>query len=268
MVYKVYGDDELLYEQFMDVNSETIEVNVPMVGYDILKLVVDEYDDTLYDHACWIEPRFMTSTAPLSKIIEEANAKLAAAVPGILDGQTPQEAVDTFSAAIAAAQEVADKGEDASMEEIAAAAKDLRAAIIAFDASKVVVDKSELCGMIMLSKLLDESNYTAEKWAAFQEVYAEVLDVYNRTDVSQKDVDDAVAALGAAYKELNVVRGDVNGNGVLDEEDLAWIKEYIGGQREFTPEQVILADYDGNGKVNVLDLLKWKLELQNQQNAQ
>lgn len=56
----------------MDATSESVDVELPMAGYDFLKLVVEEVDSTEYDHACWVEPRFTTSTEPLAALIAEA----------------------------------------------------------------------------------------------------------------------------------------------------------------------------------------------------
>ena len=257
VTYQIYGDGELLLEQQMDINSGIMDISVPMIGYDVLKLVVNDNGDTQYDHACWVEPRFTKSTLPLASMIEEANALLNAAEAGDLNGQTPVAAIEAFEAAIAEAQAVADNA-DATSEEISAAAVALRAAMNDFEAAKVVVDKSGLCGAIILAKCLNENDYDAAKWAAFMEVYNASYDVYMSEAVTYEDVAVAEENLREAMKNLKMVGGDINGNGTLDTEDLQMMKDYIAGKIELTPEQIAIADYDGNGKVNVIDLLKWK----------
>ena len=72
---------------------------------------------------------------------------------------------------------------------------------------------------------------------------------------------DAIAQL----REVGYVPelGDVNCDGVINNDDLMLLKAYINGQAEFTAEQFAAGDIDGNGKINVLDLLQLKLMIAN-----
>lgn len=255
--YKVYGDDDLLYEQYMDAYTDPIDVEVPMAGYQFLKLVVEEVESTLYDHACWVEPRFHASVNLLADMIEEANEKLAST------GNVSQEAADALKEAIDNAQAIVDKGSDATAEEIASAAKELREAMRKFDSATYVVDKSGLYGAIILAKCIDEKDYDATEWAAFKKVYDASYEVYLKEGASQEEVDKAEEKLRRAMKDLDWVANDLNGDGVLDQKDIDILRGYIAGTTELTDEQLLLADYDGNGIVDVRDLIKWKQYLAN-----
>ncbi|WP_040197058.1 NPCBM/NEW2 domain-containing protein [Candidatus Soleaferrea massiliensis] len=261
VVYQVWGDDVLLYETYMDRTTGIEDLSIPLAGYDVLKLVVgDNGDGTTYDHACWVQPRLVPSSEPLRKIIDRADALYSASVEGELDGQTPGSAREAFLAAIVKAQAVADD-ENATGIQLGAACSELQQAITEFEAAKIVVDKSGLAGAIMLGQLLDENDYAPGRWADFKAAFDAAVDVFARQDVSQAEADAAEADLREAVRKLNVVGGDVNADGVLDQRDLQMIKDYISGVISFTPEQFTLADYNGDGRVNVLDLLNWKLEI-------
>lgn len=255
--YKVYGDSELLYEQYMDATMKPVDVEVPMAGYTFLKLVVEEVEDTLYDHACWIEPRFAASSDQLSDLIEEAKEQLAST------GNVSKDAAEKLQTAIDNAQAVVDKG-DATVEEIASAAKDLREAMEEFDLATYVVDKSGLYGAIILAKCINEEDYSKTQWAAFKKIYDASYEIYLDDGASQEAVDKAEADLRRAMKDLDWVPNDLNGDGTLDQKDLDILRDYIAGKVELTDEQLALADYDGNGIVDVRDLIKWKQYLKEQ----
>lgn len=74
----------------------------------------------------------------------------------------------------------------------------------------------------------------------------------------------SVLAMGApsyaASKAINAVPGDINQNGIIDDEDIAAIKENlsIGGRKEraftITDKTLRLADINGNGIIDIEDL--------------
>ncbi len=72
----------------------------------------------------------------LTTAIEEASTKAEAAVAGTDYGQYPQSAIDTFNAAIATAQEIANDA-TATADEVSQAVTDLQAAEDVFDAAKI-----------------------------------------------------------------------------------------------------------------------------------
>ena len=68
------------------------------------------------------------------------------------------------------------------------------------------------------------------------------------------------AAIGAsgtlAYTPDAVIRGDLNGDGSLTSEDVSIMSSYVAGRTAFTAEQFAAADIDGNGRLNVYDLIR------------
>lgn len=250
--YKIYGDDELLFEQYMDATSESVDVELPMAGYDFLKLVVEEVDSTEYDHACWVEPRFTTSTEPLAALIAEAE-ELFNTTDNVTD-----EAIELLQNAIDEAQALVDLGSEANKDDMALAAKQLRVAMQEFTDSKWVVDKAGLYGAIIMAKSLNEEDYDADKWAAFEEVYDAAYEVYLDEEATQEDVNAAEQALRDALKSLDVVAGDLDGDGELTDADIEMLQQYILGDLELTEDQMALMDYDGNGTVDIRDMIQWK----------
>ena len=50
-------------------------------------------------------------------------------------------------------------------------------------------------------------------------------------------------------------RGDINGDGSLTLVDVLLCTNYILGLTEFTPEEFLAADADGNGVIDIFDAL-------------
>ena len=123
--------------------------------------------------------------------IEEASTKAEAAVAGTDFGQYPQSAVDIFNAAIAAAQEVADDA-TATESEVAKAVRDLKAAVNAFDATKITtVDKTTLTVSI---KEATEKTEAAIVGTHVGEYPQAAIDALNTAiDAAQVIADDATA---------------------------------------------------------------------------
>lgn len=70
------------------------------------------------------------------------------------------------------------------------------------------------------------------------------------------------AAVIAGYYGLTLPeKGDVNGNGVLDSQDIVLIKRAVLGSWKLTPEQEKLADHNGDGKLTSLDYVLAKRKL-------
>ena len=49
--------------------------------------------------------------------------------------------------------------------------------------------------------------------------------------------------------------GDISGNNMIDLYDAIEICKYIMGMRDFTEEELIIADYDYSGKVDLYDVI-------------
>ena len=71
----------------------------------------------------------------------------------------------------------------------------------------VTVDKTDLSKALASAKQLRESDYTAASWKAFAAALASAEKVYADENASQKDVDDATAALNKAQAALVKVDG-------------------------------------------------------------
>ena len=63
-------------------------------------------------------------------------------------------------------------------------------------------DKTALNAAIAAAEALNEDDYTAESWAALQEVLADARAVANDPDATQENVDNAAAALRSAIAGL------------------------------------------------------------------
>ena len=65
------------------------------------------------------------------------------------------------------------------------------------------------------------------------------------------DINNTISGLGVVGEGGS---GDVNGDGSLDMWDALDILDYLKGNLEFTPEQKIAADYDGDGLITYYDV--------------
>lgn len=59
----------------------------------------------------------------------------------------------------------------------------------------------------------------------------------------------------------DILRGDVDGNGVLTKADATLLTSYLLGKNGLTSEQALTADYDQDNKLNITDLTFLKQEL-------
>ena len=107
-----------------------------------------------------------------------------------------------FQTALAAAKTVAED-EGASQTQVDDALTALDNAVKALEkAPAPVVDKSELQAAITEAEKLQESDYTAASWSAFQTALAAAKTVAEDEGASQTQVDDALTALDNAVKAL------------------------------------------------------------------
>ena len=107
-----------------------------------------------------------------------------------------------FQTALAASKTVAED-EGASQTQVDNALTALDNAVKALEkAPAPVVDKSELQAAIIEAEKLQEGDYTAESWSAFQTALAAARQVMDSETASQTQVDDALTALDNAVKAL------------------------------------------------------------------
>ena len=108
-----------------------------------------------------------------------------------------------FQTALAAAKTVAED-EGASQTQVDGAWTALKNAVDALEKAPapVVVDKSELQAAITEAEKLQEEDYTAASWSAFQTALAAARQMLDSETASQTQVDDALTALDNAVKAL------------------------------------------------------------------
>ena len=64
--------------------------------------------------------------------------------------------------------------------------------------------------------------------------------------------------ISVAKAENTCTTGDLNGNGTLDCPDILILQKYILGAEKLTLESAVSADINGDGKVNVFDMIDWR----------
>ncbi|WP_040197848.1 NPCBM/NEW2 domain-containing protein [Candidatus Soleaferrea massiliensis] len=266
--FQIYGDRELLFESdyitYYDGIQDTGEIDLS--GYKTLHLVANASTGGA-DWAEWVDAKVQICP-DITALIAKAQEKLDAMVAGELNGQYPQAVIDRLQELIDSAKEIWNS-ENPAATQIIEAYYSLADAIEKLDGSVIVVDKTDLGFAILEGLLRKESDYTAASWKGFAEAAQDAWSVAVSDEVSQKDADQAEKDLLNAIASLipigsQMMPGDVNGDGILDDKDLALLKQYITGQVSFTEEQFKAGDVNEDGKINVIDLLNLKLMILNQ----
>ena len=108
--------------------------------------------------------------------------------------------------------------------------------------------KTEGKPLILCTDVPVREGYTFIGWATSADV---TVAKYQPGD---KYTEDADITLYAVWKEdIDMVYGDVDGNGKVNVLDANLIRRYAAKLIDMTADQLLAADVDGNGKVNVLD---------------
>ena len=150
----------------------------------------------------------------------------------------------TFADALAAAKQVL-ANKDATQQQVDNATAALQTAINGLKKTTPQVDKTKLQGLVDAVKGLAQGDYTAETWTAFQSALKSAQDVLANTDASQQQVNDAYAALKAAYDGL--AKPADNNGGTTDND------QNNNGQPSGT---VVVNGNKNNGKTNGKDANK------------
>ena len=202
--------------------------------------------------------------------INSAEALYASAEVGSQPGQYPQSAKNAFRAAIDAAIAVRDNT-SATQEEVDTALEAILDAIDVFKDAEIPaeeVDKAALAAAISVAENLFEEavvgtevgQYPQEAKDAFGAAIAAAKTVYNDSNATQNQVDDAVTALNMAIDtfkaaEIKEASADINNDGVINVGDLAIVAYYYGKDSTSADWAAAkIADMNGDNKIDILDL--------------
>ena len=159
-------------------------------------------------------PAGSVDTGKLSALIEKCSEVTE-------QGNYTDESWTAFQEALKKAKDVLAKT-DATQEEIDQALAELQAAYDGLKVPEGSVDTGKLNALVKLcSGLTEQGNYTDESWTAFQEALKKAKAVLEKEDVTQTEIDQALAELQTAYDGLKVPEGSVD-TGKLS----ALVKEY------------------------------------------
>ena len=172
----------LVYEKIKVKQSEIDE------SYEKLKAKLDEYISILD-----VENRY-------NAVISIAENKLNEAVIGEADGNYTEESVNNLKDAV---KDAKSKFNDAqSKNEIENIILELKNEIDKFDASVIVVDLSELRGLVSEVKTLNKDDYTKESWKILEDALQEAETVLNSKNPTLTQVSNAKDNLQKAKDNL------------------------------------------------------------------
>lgn len=123
----------------------------------------------------------------------------AAGQIGLYDGQYPPSAITALQNAIATAQQALNAA--ATQEDVEAALSTLLKAKSEFESSKISMNRTLLTQAVEAAQKV-RGNYTTASMKAFQTALNNVLSVQSSEKATQKQIDDARAALDKALKQL------------------------------------------------------------------
>lgn len=153
----------------------------------------------------WVDLTIDTNTAEVPKVDKgKLNAKIAEA-KGIKQGNYTEESYKALQNEIATSQAVSDKA-DAAQEEVNEQLRRLESAIAGLKEKPkpAVVSKTVLYAKIAEAKGIKQGNYTEESYKALQSEIGKAQAVADKTDTTQQQVNDQVAALTNAMKNLKL----------------------------------------------------------------
>lgn len=140
----------------------------------------------------------------------QALKTLIATYENLEQGNYTDESWKTFTDALAAAKTTAGKT-DVTVEEIDSALDLLRAAYDGLEVPAGSVDTGKLSALVeKCSELTEQGNYTDESWKTFRTALQNAKDILAKAEVTQEEIDQALAELQAAYDGLKVPGSSVD----------------------------------------------------------
>ena len=100
---------------------------------------------------------------------------------------------------------IVNEDSNATQEQVDKAYDDLDKAIKGLIDAPVIVDKTELSNVIETTNDFVEKDYTVDSWKAFKEALDHAKDVLQNENTTQDEVDQALASLQDAIKNLKTV---------------------------------------------------------------
>ena len=100
---------------------------------------------------------------------------------------------------------IVNEDSNATQEQVDKAYDDLDKAIKGLIDAPVIVDKKELSNVIETTNDFVEKDYTVDSWKAFKEALDHAKDVLQNENTTQDEVDQALASLQDAIKNLKTV---------------------------------------------------------------
>ena len=122
------------------------------------------------------------------------------------------------------------------------------------------VDKKALRELYDAYKDYKEAEYTADSWLPFAQALAGAKTALDEPDATQTDVAEALTALQEAEGGLKkrIVRGDLDGNGVVNISDVMEACKVLARKSAGTPptkDEIARGDLDENGDIQIGDVM-------------
>ena len=113
------------------------------------------------------------------------------------------------------------------------------------------VDKNQLLETMLQASRLDSAQLSQTQLEALTDAMAAATTVYENSQATQQEVDQARQALEQAMSAEQPIRGDLNQDGAVNVLDVMVLAQYVVGQSvDITPE-----DYNNDGEIDLLDVM-------------
>ncbi len=239
----------------VDQASKLVKSNYTTTSYNAVKALYSSSKQTAEDPSA------------TKKEVEDATKALREALDGLVDIVELKAAVETAknmstshytadtAAVLKAAYKVASgvlSNTAATKEEVNAATADLTGAL------EGLVSVKGLKDAIAEAEALDTTGHQPATVEAFEKALADAKTVAAKADATKEEVEKAQADLAAAKEALTkveVLKGDINGNGEVTAEDALLALQIATGKTEATPAQQAAGDVDGQDGVTASDAL-------------